>query len=270
MTQLKTQVSSIKQILPSLKAQEVKIYDAYKKYTKIQDFKVGTNEYNVLLATLGKWAIYIGVSDNVSDKELQLNAEFISENFGRLNIEDINQVINMVTNKSLETQAQHYGKMSPMYIGQVLNDYKKHRSAIITDCNAKYSKYKMEQSLPKPSKEESISNLKILITDAWQRVCFDKLTYDDYGDVLYNFIKRNKLIAVDKKLIEEAMNFAKKNVIEENRENALQQTIMNMPFNKHNQEVRIKKKSRQFVVNKWIGLFSKKEIDEFLKKMDFD
>ena len=91
MKQLVKQNSSIGNLIPNIPKTNVKIYDAYKSLQKIQNYN-SNEQMNKLVEVLGQWSFYLGLSEKVSDKELILNAQFIKENFGGLNIFDITQV----------------------------------------------------------------------------------------------------------------------------------------------------------------------------------
>jgi len=267
MKQLVKQNSSIGNLIPKTPKASVKIYDAYKNMQRIENFNTNA-QMNKLVEILGQWSFYLGLSEKVSDKELILNAQFIKENFGALNLYDLQQAIKMSATEKLG-DIQHYGKLSPLFIGKILNSYKSKRSEIIVTINQEIKKINNSKPKLPPSQEESISNMKIILKSAWETVNTEKQTYLDFGDCVYNFIKKYKLVSVNKELVGEAMIYAEKEIKSEKNKSTLKSVIHNTAFTKLDRESIKRKKAREFMVNKWLEAKSKSYMDKFLKELKY-
>ncbi len=267
MKQLAKQNNSIGNLIPNIPKTNVKIYDAYKSLQKIQSYNSNA-QMNKLVEVLGQWSFYLGLSEKVSDKELILNAQFIKENFGGLNIFDISEAMKMSATEKLGN-IEHYGKLSPLFIGKILNAYKSKRSEVIVTVNQEISKIKTLKEIKKPTEEESISNMKIILRTAWETVNIQKQTYLDFGDCVYNFIKKYKLVSVNKKLVGEAMKYAEKQIRNEKHNSSLKSVINNTAFTKLDAESLKRKKAREFMVNSWLKAKSKSYMDNFLEELKY-
>lgn len=266
MTQLTKQSNSIGNLIPKLNKDTVKIYDAYKTSKRIMDFNTNA-EMNNLVEVIGQWSFYLGISEKTSEKEIILNAQFIKENYGSLNIIDLKEAIKMSATEQLETDIQHFGKLSPLYIGKILNAYKKKRSSIIVDINQKVAKIEIEANKKIPSAEERLKIMKTIIYNAWKEVVVDGKVYYDFGDSVYNYIKEKKLMVVDEDMIEKAKSYAKANVKSEQYQSNIKSVIKNIKFDKVNAESIKRKKAREYIVNLWLSSMNKIKADSFIKQM---
>jgi len=265
MTQLVKQSNSIGNLIPKLPKKTVTIYDAYKTSVRIMDFNTNA-QMNKLVEVIGQWSFYLGLSDKVSEKELILIAQFIKENFGSLNITDMQEAIKMCTNGELDSEIEHFGKLSPLYIGKVLNAYKLKRSSLIVDINKKVAQLEFEANKKVPTAEENLNNMKIIVQNAWLDVNSGK-TFYDFGDCVYNYIKEKKLMVVDDDMIERAKKYAKRNIKEEQHQSTMKSVINNMRFEKVDAESIKRKKAREYIVNEWLSSMNKKQAVDFVKQM---
>lgn len=266
MKQLVKQSNSIGTLIPKLPKYNVKIYDAYKTSKRIMDFNTNA-EMNTLVELIGQWSFYLGLSEKTSEKEIILNAQFIKENYGTLNTTDIKEAIKMSATEQFDKDIEHFGKLSPLYIGKILNAYKSKRSSIIVEVNQQVAKIEAEANKKPPSKEEMLNNTKFILNDAWQTVNKKNKTYYDFGDCVYNFIKEHKLVKIDNLIIERAKEYAKKNVKQEKANSSISSVINNMPFKKVNEDSIMRKKAREYIVNIWLSSKGEKEFKEFVNNI---
>ncbi len=267
MKQLIKQNNSIGTLIPNISKTNVGIYDAYKNEKRIESFNTNA-QMNRLVELLGQWSFYLGLSEKVSDKELILNAQFIKENFGALNLYDIKEAMKMSATEKLG-DIEHYGKLSPLFIGKILNAYKSKRSEVIVTINQQVQKINFSKENKKPTEKESITNMKIILQSAWDTVNVEKRTYLDFGDCVYNFIKKYKLVTVNDKLVGEAMKYAEAKIREEKHNSSLKSVINNTAFKKLDKESLKRKKAREFMVNSWLKAKSKSFMDKFLKELKY-
>lgn len=261
------QSKSIGLIKSNFSDNKIKIYEAYRGLKKIRDFK-SNDDLKPLIDLVGKWRYYIGIKEELSQEELFMNLNFIRENFSELNLVDINQAIDLSIKGDLDVEVEHYQSFTPLYISRILKSYKEYRNKVIFAIREKVNKI---ENVPK----ELTLNEKVEITKTSLISMFsnreDKRFYD-YGGVTYDFIKRNNLLVFSKALVEEAMNFGKKNSIKEIRKSTYADVIQksNKNYNnaKEKRESIIRNSARNYVVQKWLNSFTEETFNKFLETID--
>jgi len=259
---------SITKVLPNTTSKEISIYNAHVTDKRLREFS--TKEDLMLMNSLiVRWATYVGV-ETPEASQLNMLANFIKEHFPTFNAYDIKECISMLASQSLETDAEHYGKISPIYVSKVLKSYQEHKNNVVFKVRENIEKLKEAEVVPMPN-EERISNFKKLLTIAKGEV-MQGLTYIDSGDSIYNFVKHNKLIELSKDLIAEAMDYGNKLYIEQRKKKVTETVIKNQNFKRvadmqFEKEDIIKKYAREFVVNRFL---LKLELPELLQKINIE
>ena len=259
---------SITKTLPNTTSKEISIYNSHITDKKLKEFS--TKEDLMLMNSLiVRWANYVGV-ETPEASQLNMLANFIKEHFPTFNAYDLKECISMLASQSLETDAEHYGKISPIYVSKVLKAYQEHKNNVVFKVRENIEKLKEAEVVPMPN-EERIANFKKLLTIAKGEV-MQGLTYIDSGDSIYNFVKHNKLIELSKELIAEAMDYGNKLYIEQRKKKVTETVIKNQNFKRvadmqFEKEDIIKKYAREFVVNRFL---LKLELAELLQKINID
>jgi hypothetical protein len=260
MNKLSKQQNSVSTIstLPNTTSKEIIIYNAYLTERKLKEFS--TKEDLMLLnSLLVRWANYVGV-DTPDATQLNMLSNFIKEHFSTLNATDIKECISLLANQTLDTDAEHYGKISPIYVSKVLKAYQEHKNSIVFKIRDNIQKLKEAEVVPIPN-EERVANFKKLLTIAKDENT-KGLTYIDAGDSLYNFIKHNRLMPItknnlDQSLIDEAMDYGNKLYIEQRKKKVTETVIKKQSFKRvsdmeFEKKDMISKYAREFVVNKFL------------------
>jgi hypothetical protein len=264
---------SIVSTLPNTTLKEITIYNAHLTEKKLKEFS--TKEDLMLLnSLLVRWATYVGV-DTPEASQLNMLSNFIKEHFPTFNATDIKECINLLANQTLDTDAEHYGKISPIYVSKVLKAYQEHKNNVVFKVRDNLQKLKEAEVVPMPD-EERIANFKKLLTIAKDENN-QGLTYIDSGDSLYNFIKHNKLMPItknnlDQALIDEALEYGNKLYIELRKKKVTETVIKNQSFKRvsdmeFEKKDLISKYAREFVVNKFL---LKMELNELLQKINIE
>jgi uncharacterized protein (DUF433 family) len=259
---------SIVSTLPNTNSKEIKIYNAYVTDKRLKDFS--TKEDLLLINSLiVRWATYVGV-DTPEASQINMLANFIKEHFPTFNAYDIKECIGLLASQSLETDAEHYGKISPIYVSKVLKSYQEYKNNAVFKVRENIEKLKEAEVAPMPN-EERIANFKKLLTIA-KGEFLQGLTYIDSGDSIYNFVKHNKLFPLSKELITEAMEYGGKLYIEQRKKKVTETVIKNQSFKRvsdmqFEKEDMIKKYAREFVVNKFLMQL---ELNELLQKINIE
>jgi hypothetical protein len=259
---------SITKTLPNTTSKEISIYNSHITDKKLKEFS--TKEENTLLYSLiVRWATYVGV-ETPDATQLIMLGNFIKEHFPTFNAYDLKESISMIATQSLETDAEPYGKISPIYVSKVLKAYQEHKNNVVFKVRENIEKLKEAEVVPMPN-EERIANFKKLLTIA-KGENTQGLTYIDSGDSIYNFIKYNKLIALTKELIDEAMDYGGKLYIEQRKKKVTETVIKNQNFKRvadmqFEKEDIIKKYAREYVVNRFLLQLN---LNELLQKINIE
>jgi len=259
---------SIVSTLPNTTSKEISIYNAYLTEKRFKDFS-SKEDLMLMNSLIVRWATYVGV-DTPEASQLNMLSNFIKEHFPTFNAMDLKDCISMLASHSLETDAEHYGKISPIYVSKVLKAYQEYKNDVVFKVRGNIEKVKESEVVPMPN-EERIANFKKLLTIA-KKENTQGLTYIDAGDSIYNFIKFNKLIALSKELIDEAMEYGNKHYIEQRKKKVTETVIKNQNFKRvadmqFEKEDIIKKYAREFVVNKFLLQL---DLDKLLQKINIE
>jgi len=264
---------SIAKALPNTTLKEIAIYNAHLTEKKLKEFS--TKEDLMLLnSLLVRWANYVGV-DTPEASQLNMLSNFIKEHFPTFNATDIKECINLLTNQTLDTDAEHYGKISPIYVSKVLKAYQEHKNNVVFKVRDNLQKLKEAEVVP-IADEDRIANFKKLLTIAKDENN-QGLTYIDSGDSLYNFIKHNRLMPItknnlDQQLIDEALEYGNKLYIELRKKKVTETVIKNQSFKRvsdmeFEKKDLISKYAREYVVNKFL---LKMDLNELLQKINIE
>jgi len=264
---------SIAKALPNTTLKEIAIYNAHLTEKKLKEFS--TKEDLMLLnSLLVRWANYVGV-DTPEASQLNMLSNFIKEHFPTFNATDIKECINLLTNQTLDTDAEHYGKISPIYVSKVLKAYQEHKNNVVFKVRDNLQKLK-EAEVVSIADEDRIVNFKKLLTIAKDENN-QGLTYIDSGDSLYNFIKYNRLMPItknnlDQALIDEALEYGNKLYIELRKKKVTETVIKKQSFKRvsdmeFEKKDLISKYAREYVVNKFL---LKMDLNELLQKINIE
>jgi hypothetical protein len=235
---------------------QVGIYNASLSNKKFKEY---STEKDLLLmnALITKWAKYIGAKQ---PEALDLNsiANYIRESFPNFNDVDLNELITLLVNGRLETDAEAYGSLSIMYCSKVLHAYQDYKFKVLFKVREELQK--IESTKPKPiNKDERLANFKKLLLYA--KETSKKENYIDAGDIVYGFIRNSKLVAIPKHVQNDALEYGKKRFSDEKKKKYMEATIKHHSYKtlsdlNFEEEDKVKKYAREYVVNLWL-----KEVD---------
>lgn len=250
------------QQIRNVSASQVSIYNASLVNKKFKEY---STEKDLLLmnALITKWAKYIGAKQ---PEALDLNtiANYIKESFPNFNDVDLNEMINLLVNGRLETDAEAYGSLSVMYCSKVLHAYQDYKFKVLFRVREELQK--MENEKPKViNKEERLKNFKDLLVHAKETSL--KETYIDAGDIIYGFIRKNKLMTIPKEMSDSAIEYGKKRFSDEKKKKYMEATIKHHSYKtlsdlNFEEEDKVKKYAREYVVNIWLKEFDVSKIIE--------
>jgi hypothetical protein len=267
MTQLAKQQNSVGIIksLPNTTSKEINLYNAYQTHKKIKDFS--TKEELLLISSLIlRWASYVGIK-KPEPSEINTIANFLKENFPNFNAYDVSECINLLVNGTLNTDAEHYGSLSVIYVSKVMKSYQTYRGEIVFKVREKLQKIEQEKVIV-PSDSERVKNFKELLLMAKEKVSNNEM-YDDFGDVLYYFFWKNNLVEkpMPENLVKEAIAYGEEKFRYKAQMGALKSVINGVGFTKLVKEDIVKKSAREYTINLWL---KNSDINVILKKLSIE
>jgi hypothetical protein len=255
--------------LPNTHQNDILIYNKKQTERKLKEIKNSDKaEVMEITKTIAQWGYALGIT--VIAEDLVTLNNFIRENFPNLNIFDLKVCVRLVSTDSdlLDTDAEHYGKLTMIYVSKVLKAYESYRSKVCFGVREKVLKIE-EKNKPPMSKEERLENFKVLLTQAKESVCKNEW-FEDTGEVIYNFIRFNKLIKIDQELIDKAMAYGEKEfkeAVSDSKKGSLKKIINDVSFDATKKEDMVKRGARRYVSNFWIDIV---DIEDLLKKLTYE
>ena len=252
--------------LPNISSKELSIYNNDTNLVKFKDYNT-QKELALMTALLVKWSNYLGIEPPDS-QDLNNTCNFIKEHFENFNHQDLDNAIIMVVTSSLDSDAEHYGKLSIIYVHKCLKAYMNYKGSVLIKIRQQLDKIESEKKIP-IAPEKRVENMKKLIIHAIDDVINEEKVFLDFGDALYNFIKANKLISMTEQLIKDAMFYGENSLKDENKKMVMEAVIKHHNFKSagdmsFEKEDKIKKYARQFVVNEWL---KNVDVEDLLKKI---
>lgn len=255
--------------LPNTNSNDILLYNKRQTEKKLKDIgSANKSELAEITKTIAQWGYALGIT--VVAQDLVTLNNFVRENFPNLNIFDLKVCVRLVSVDSdlLETDAEHYGKLTMIYVSKVLKAYEKYRSTICIKVKDKLLKFE-EENKPPLSKEERLKNFKELLTNAKTTVD-NKEFFEDLGEVVYNFIRHNKLIKIDKVLIDKAMESGEnefRSYVSDNKRGNLKKMINDVDFTSTKKEEMVRRYARRYVADYWVRNM---DLELNLKKLTYE
>jgi len=259
---------SIVSTLPNTTSKEISIYNAYLSDKKLKEFS-SKEDLMLLNSLIVRWTTYVGI-ETPEASQINMLSNFIKEHFPSFNTYDLKECINLLTTQKLDTDAEHYGKLSPIYVSKVLKAYQEHKNTILFKIRETLQKVNDSKVVPILN-ETRISNFKELLTIA-KKENSQGLTYVDTGDSIYGFVKFNKLISITTELKEDAISYGEKIYSTQIRKKAIETAIKNIEYKavseiKSKKDIIVLKYAREYVVNRFLlGL----DLNDLLQKINIE
>jgi hypothetical protein len=255
--------------LPKASDNDILIYNRKQTDLKLKEISTANKaEMAEITKTIAQWGYALGIT--VVAQDLVTLNNFVRENFPNLNVFDLKVCVKLVSIDSelLETDAEHYGKLTMIYVSKVLKAYESYRSKVCFGVREKILKLE-EDNKPPMSKEERLKNFKELLFNAKKTVT-DGEHFEDLGEVVYNFIRHNKLIKIDKILIEKAMESGDnefKSYVSDTKRGNLKKMINDVSFTSTKKEEMVRRYARRFVAEYWV---KNMDLEAILKKITYE
>jgi hypothetical protein len=260
--------------LPNTNPNDILIYNKKQTDKKLKDITTSDKaEMLEITKTIAQWGYALGITV-IAEDLITLN-NFVRENFPNLNIFDLKVCVRLVSTDSdlLQTDAEHYGKLTMIYVSKVLKAYESYKSTVCFGVREKILKIE-EENKPPISNEERLENFKELLSNAKATVISGEF-FEDFGEVVYNFIKFNKLMPItkgniDQKLIDEAMESGEKefkSYVSDDKRGNLKKMINDVGFSATKKEEMVRRYARRYVAEKWVRNM---DLEQVLKKITYE
>jgi len=255
--------------LPNANANDVLIYNKKQTDRKLKEIDSSNKAEMVeITKAIAQWGYALGIT--VVAQDLVTLNNFIRENFPNINIFDLKVCVRLVSIDSdlLETDAEHYGKLTLIYVSKVLKAYEKYKGTVCFGVREKIIKLE-EANKPPMSKEERVRNFKELLSNAKMTVDNGEF-FEDLGEVVYNFIRHNKLINIDKDLIAKAMESGEKEFsasVSDSKRGNLKKMINDVSFTATKKEELVRRYARRYVAHFWVDNMN---LEAMLKNLTYE
>ena len=255
--------------LPKASQNDILIYNKKQTERKLKDISNSDKaEMKEITQAIAQWGYALGIT--VIAQDLVALNSFIRENFPNINIFDLKVCVRLVSIDSdlLETDAEHYGKLTMIYVSKVLKAYESYKNGVCFGIREKITKLEQENK-PPMSKEERLKNFRELLIDAKSTVEKGEF-YGDTGEVIYNFVRHNKLLNMDKALIDKAMLSGESQfseAVSDSKRGNLKKMINDVNFTTTKKEEIVRRGARRYVANAWLDIM---DLENMLKKLTYE
>ena len=142
-------------------------------------------------------------------KELALLGTFVFENYPNITYEEITLAINLSLTDKLNCDVRTFNTFSPMYVSRILNGYLEYKRNMYNDLMKRKeiadNKKEMDKEITPEEKMQSMIELIRYFQEEYKANGIIK----DYFNTLYNYFRRTNRMSPDKKLINDALAYAK-------------------------------------------------------------
>ena len=255
--------------LPNTNANDILIYNKKQTDRTLKEIdKSNKAEMIEITKAIAQWGYALGIT--VVAQDLVTLNNFVRENFPNLNIFDLKVCVRLVSIDSdlLETDAEHYGKLTLIYVSKVLKAYESYKGKTCFGVREKIIKLE-EANKPPMSKEERMKNFKELLSNAKMTVNNGE-PFEDLGEVVYNFIRHNKLIKIDKFLIDKAMQGGEdefRAYVSDSKRGNLKKMINDVSFTATKKEEMVRRYARRYVAQFWVDNM---DLETMLKNLTYE
>lgn len=140
--------------------------------------------------------MYLGIKDEMTAVELELNTRYLKEEFPDFTLEKIRLAIKYSLKGELKCDIKPYGAFSPLYISTILNAYRRYDQKIVDGVLREKNRMELEQrnrpEILSPD-QKVLSRRKYL---KWYQVQLNSTDsiITDFKDVMWNFLVKNSII----------------------------------------------------------------------------
>lgn len=225
-----------------------------------------SNDMVRLVELMARWRLLLGVTSDVSTDELTFICQFLYDNFKNFTLGDMTLAMNWAISGRTDVGFVSQKTLSSFYVSKCIQAYVDEKKTIVD--NIAWEKQKQEDMAkrnlkPEMTPEIRANNFKSHLISV-HRGFQESGRIIDFGDMVYNWLKRSKIYEISKQEVSDALAYANDKFIEErNQENTFKLIIQ--PLDPQTEEIRKKKLAREYIL---LQVFSKIEITELILKIN--
>lgn len=212
---------------------------------------------------MAKWRILLGVTSESTEAELIIICQFVYDNFKKYTLSDINLAMTWTISGKIDVGFVSQKNISSYYVSRALNAYDEEKRRIYNQLMTQREKEirKLEDKQPEPSPEERANIFKSMIVSMYESFKNGEDFYD-FGDSVYNWLKRTNQLNTNKVIIDQAVQYGKDRYLEERRKQNINQIATSLEPN--TREFREKKLARHYMI---LQYFESKNIAELIQSI---
>lgn len=222
-----------------------------------------------LVEVMAKWRVLLGVTSDSTHEELIVICQFVYDNFKSHTLSDIKLAMNWIVSGKVDIGFVSQKTISAYYISRAMNAYDEEKRKLFKKVMEQKSNYqnKLEmETKPNFSPEQRADNFKKLILelyDSYKKGGF----FLDFGDSVYNWIKRSKAIPLTQSLVDAAVKYGKDQFLEERKEESKKRLVK--AIEPESREYREKKLARHYIILEYFKSTSIQAIINTIKPEHF-
>jgi len=238
-------------------------YSIAQTYSEKKLGQFDKSDMTILVELMAQWKVHIGITAETFDNELVFICQFLYDNFKHFTISDIRLAMNWAISGKLDLSYVSSKTLSSLYVSKALNLYEDEKRRIVNLISQQKDSYNRQKDLNSKleiSPLDKANQFKEHIVSVYQKYKEDSLLID-IGDLIYNWVRANKIINISNSDVEEAIKYAHNRYIDEVSNKSIR-TPFKTPIDEVSKELRKKKFAREYILMKF---FDKVDIINIIK-----
>jgi hypothetical protein len=238
-------------------------YSIAQTYSEKKLGQFDKSDMTILVELMAQWKVHIGITAETFDNELVFICQFLYDNFKHFTISDIRLAMNWAISGKLDLSYVSSKTLSSLYVSKALNLYEDEKRRIVNLISQQKDSFNRQKDLNSKleiSPLDKANQFKEHIVSVYQKYKEDSLLID-IGDLIYNWVRANKIINISNSDVEEAIKYAHNRYIDEISNQSLRNPFKNT-IDEKSKELRKKKLAREYILMKF---FDKVDIINIIK-----
>lgn len=245
-----------------------------KTYSEKRIGEFNTEDMKGLVEVMGKWRFLLGVVSESSDTELVYICQFIYDEFKRFTLTDIKLAMNWAISGKTDMSYVSVRSLSANYVSKAIQAYEVLKRSIvekIAQDKETYERHIARETPTEISIEDRIATFKEILISAFIDYK-EKGSFYDFGDFIYNWIKDNKIVAVNKQIINDAMVYGEtklRKVKHDEKHDMGMRRVKIKEAGADKDEFRKKKFAREYIITKFFDKVDIEKLVSLVKREHF-
>lgn len=238
-------------------------YSIAQTYSEKKLGQYDKSDMTMLVELMAQWKVHIGVTGEAFDNELIFICQFLYDNFKHFTISDIRLAMNWAISGKLDLSFVSSKTLSSLYVSKTLNLYEEEKRRLVNKISQEKENYERKRELSNKleiSPLDKANQFKEHIMSVYNKYKQDAVLID-IGDLIYNWVRNNKIINITNIDIEEALKYSHNRYIDEKANENLR-AVFKKNTDEISKEVRKKKFAREYILMKF---FDKVDIINIIK-----